>query len=76
MGDTEMNDLLQTADVAVMAERTPDTIRQAVREGHLVAALTTSRGIRLFRRADVEAYLAARDERLRRDAARKGRIVR
>ena len=57
------NELLQTADAAEIAKRTPDTIRYTVRRGLLSPVLTTSRGLRLFLRADVEAYVAARDAR-------------
>jgi excisionase family DNA binding protein len=52
--------LMQTAEVAVLVGVTPDTVRRAVREGRLIVATTTGRGIQLYRLADVEAYMRAR----------------
>lgn len=51
---------IQTADVAALAGVTPDAIRRAVREGRLKVAGATGRGIQLYRRRDVDAYIEAR----------------
>lgn len=55
--------LMQTAEAAELAGVTPDTIRRAVREGRLGAAMTTGRGIQLYTRAAIETYRRAREER-------------
>lgn len=60
-----MQQLLQTADVATLAEVVPDTIRRAAREGRIAVAQTTGRGTQLFTREAVEAFIAAREARLK-----------
>jgi DNA-binding transcriptional MerR regulator len=55
--------LMQTADVASLAGVTPDAIRRAVREGRLRVATITGRGIQLYRPADIEDYIRAREAR-------------
>lgn len=55
--------LLQSADVALLLRLTPDGVRRASREGRLRVAMTTGRGTKLYRRADVEAFARGRDER-------------
>jgi excisionase family DNA binding protein len=62
-----MDDFLTTNAVAKLMNIAPDTVRFYERTGRLVALRTTS-GIRLFRREDVEDFIAKRnaihDERL------------
>jgi excisionase family DNA binding protein len=52
-------DLLTTGDVAKVAGVTPPTVVRWADEGKLPVSRTAS-GVRLFMRADVEAYLARR----------------
>jgi hypothetical protein len=54
------NDLLETADVARLLERTPAAIRVMVRLGKIPVAFTTPRGGRLFRRVDIEMLIRNR----------------
>ncbi len=61
--------LLQSAEAAALAGCTPDAIRTAAREGRLAVAMTTSRGLQLFDRAAVDAFIAAREARLKARAA-------
>ncbi len=58
---SEKNDLMMTADVARLAEKTPATVRHWERTGQLPAMKTVS-GRRVFSRADVERFLAKRRE--------------
>jgi len=55
-------DLLQTGEVARWLNVSPTTIHQWVRSGQLVA-LKTGRNVLLFRREDVERFVAAREAR-------------
>jgi len=56
---TAQSDLLTTGDVAREAGNAADTVRYWERTGLLKATRTAS-GQRLFRREDVEAFLAKR----------------
>lgn len=55
--------LLESADVARLANVTPGMIRIDAEAGHLPPVAITRRGVRLFRLADVETYLRARQDR-------------
>lgn len=48
-------DLLETADVARILEKTPAAVRARVRRGLIPVAVVTPRGARLFRRSDIDA---------------------
>ena len=50
-------ELIETADVARLLERTPATVRVMVKAGKIPVAVTTPRGARLFRRSDIEAFI-------------------
>jgi excisionase family DNA binding protein len=51
---------LSTADASRLLGVTPATVRGMARRGALPVATTTESGIRLFRRADVEALARKR----------------
>ena len=51
---------LETGDVARERGVVAATVRGDVKAGHLRVAATTLRGLRLFVREDVDAYLLAR----------------
>lgn len=53
-------DLLTSGDVARLAAVAVETVRRWENDGKLAAARTAS-GIRLFRRGDVDAFLAQRE---------------
>lgn len=55
-----MQDFLTTNAVAKWLNVAPDTVRFYERTGRLAALRTTS-GVRLFRREDVEQFMAARE---------------
>lgn len=66
------DDLLFPGDVALLAKRTTDAVRMAIRGGRL-SAIRTARGTHLIRRADAEAYArAAADRDAARDLSRVG----
>jgi len=79
------NGYLLTGEVALDIERSPDYVRWLERHGHL-PAVKTNRGVRLFRRQDVDAYRERRDRQRdarhqqqmsherSRDAARAARV--
>jgi DNA-binding transcriptional MerR regulator len=52
--------LLATADAAKILDLSPDMVRLLAREGRLPAAAASVRGVRMFRREDVEALAAER----------------
>lgn len=54
----EPGELLQTADVALLAQRTGEGVRQAVRCGLLKPAFVTSLGQRLFTRDEVMRWIS------------------
>jgi hypothetical protein len=58
---------LSTADAARLIDRTPATVRRAAALGLLRVAASTRSGVRLFRRADIEQYVA--DRKVRRSIA-------
>ena len=68
-----MDDFLTTNAVAKLMNVAPDTVRFYERTGRLAAIRTTS-GVRLFRREDVEDFIAKRrvphNERLAGSATR------
>jgi hypothetical protein len=53
-------ELIETADVARLLQRTPAAIRAMVNRGKIPVAVTTPRGARLFRRSDIDAIVATR----------------
>ena len=53
-------ELIETADVARLLERTPAAIRAMVNRGKIPIAVTTPRGARLFRRVDIELLVRNR----------------
>ena len=55
-----MTDLLTTGDIAREAGVMRETVVAWIKRGHLKPWHRTQRGTRLFRRGDVEQYLAAR----------------
>ena len=60
--EAAMETLLTCASVAHLAKVTPETVRAWNRRGWL-PAMRTETGIRLFRRADVDALLRERGEK-------------
>jgi excisionase family DNA binding protein len=64
-----MDNLLSAADAARVLGVTAATVRQMDQRGVLPAAARTEGGIRLFRRTDVEALAAARQQRTASDRA-------
>ena len=54
------NELLSTADAAKILGLSADMVRLLAREGRLLPAAQTTRGLRLFRREDVEELAAER----------------
>jgi DNA-binding transcriptional MerR regulator len=56
----DASDFLTTADAARLIDRTPATVRRAAALGLLRVAATTRSGVRLYRRADIDRYLAER----------------
>lgn len=63
-----MEILLTAADAARILNVAAATVRQMENRGTLRAAQRTERGIRLFRRRDVEALAAKRKRQLARGA--------
>lgn len=57
-----MDQVLTCKDVATLLKLTPDTVRYHERRGALPAERTVS-GMRLFKRADVDAFAAKREAR-------------
>ena len=57
-------ELLEVADVAKLANVTPAAVRRWVNLGQLRPVAVTLRGLRLFRRDDVEEVLARHTARL------------
>ena len=64
MEPTEQSDLIQTGTAARIIGISPTAVQLLERMGKL-PALRIDRGVRLFRRADVEQYARERDERRR-----------
>jgi hypothetical protein len=60
MKTQELEVWLTKADVGRLLGLTPSAIRAAAIAGRLTVAATTATGVRLFRREDVEAYVASR----------------
>jgi DNA-binding transcriptional MerR regulator len=58
---------LTSADVARIANVTPDTVRGWARHGRLLPVMTTPGGVRLFLREDAERIAAARRARTDRE---------
>ncbi len=56
-------ELLTVGDAARILETGPDGVRYATEAGTLVLAASTPSGMRLYRRADVEALKRVRDSR-------------
>jgi hypothetical protein len=52
---------LLAADVARLAGITPAAVRAAAISGRLAVAATSERGVRLFRRSDVERFCRERE---------------
>jgi DNA-binding transcriptional MerR regulator len=65
------DDLMTSVDAGRILDVTPDMVRLLAREGRLTAAIQTIRGVRLFRRADVEKLADARAATRAERAARK-----
>jgi DNA-binding transcriptional MerR regulator len=57
------DELLMTGDAARICGVVPDTIRLWNRKGKLLEAHRTERGVRLYRRSDVEAVAKERARR-------------
>lgn len=53
-------DLLTTGNIADIASVDRSAVHRWVEDGKLTPTITTGSGIRLFRRADVERFLADR----------------
>lgn len=58
------DDLMTAADAAHILDLSPDMVRVLARKGTLVAAVTTIRGVRLFRRAEIERLAHDRKRRV------------
>jgi len=70
----EILELLECADVGRVLDLTSDRVRGLVLEGRLPLAAVTPRGVRLFRREDVEGYLViVQRERAARSATKRAR---
>jgi hypothetical protein len=65
------HEFLESADVALLIERTPAAVNAAADAGRLRIAARTRRGTRLFVLEDVRTYLAAREPRIRVSAGGK-----
>lgn len=63
-----MVEFIETGDVARLIERSPARVLQLAVAGVLPIAARTAGGRRLFRREDIERYIAAR-------VARKGSVA-
>jgi len=59
-------DLLQTCEVAALADRGPERVRQAVQRGDLRPAVVTSVGQRLFARTEARRWIATLPKRVAR----------
>ena len=59
-GRGRMLEFIETGDVARIIERSPARVVQLSDAGLLPIAARTERGVRLFRREDIERFLAAR----------------
>ena len=59
-GPDDPDDLMTAVDAARILGLSSDMVRLLAREGRLKAAVQTVRGVRLFRRADVERLAAER----------------
>jgi hypothetical protein len=71
----EAEEFLEPSDAGRILDLTSDRIRGLALEGRLRVAARTPRGLRLFRRADVEAYLAiVQRERAARGAIRRAGV--
>ncbi len=68
MKTQESTQYLTVSDVGRLVDLTPAGVRVAVARGQLRVARTTARGWRLFSRADVDAFIAARAKRVERAA--------
>ena len=58
-------DLMTTVDAARILGLSSDMVRLLAREGRLKAAVQTVRGVRLFRRSEVERLAAERAQQAR-----------
>ena len=67
----EFDELLETSEAARLADTSEATVRRAERLG-LLPAVRTRRGVRLFKRGDVEAFAKAREQDRRRKTAAIG----
>jgi DNA-binding transcriptional MerR regulator len=65
VGPGDPKDLMTAVDAARILSLSSDMVRLLAREGRLKAALQTVRGIRLFRRADVERLASERAQQAR-----------
>jgi DNA-binding transcriptional MerR regulator len=65
-------ELLEVADVARQLDLTPATVRLHANTGRLPVAVTTPRGQRLFRPADVEKFGRARERMRMKEEAGRG----
>lgn len=63
--DDDPEDLMTAVDAARILGLSSDMVRLLAREGRLKAAVQTVRGVRLFRRADVERPAAERAQQAR-----------
>lgn len=63
MSVTQTDELLQAADVSRVSrgEITPSAVRAAALRGELPTAIRSIRGVRMFRRADVDEFLRRRN---------------
>ena len=57
---SQVEELLTASDCARLADVVPETVRLWYRTGKLPAAFRTPTGIRLYRRTDIERFLAGR----------------
>jgi hypothetical protein len=56
-----MEQLMEKGEVSRLVERSTQTVDAWAEKGLLPIAAVTGRGLKLFKRADVEAFLAARE---------------
>ena len=60
-----VTEYLTVGDAALLVGFSADSIRKAVRDGHLRIAATTPRGLRLFHSEDVQQFKRTREARKR-----------
>lgn len=66
-----MERFLLSADAARLMGVTPASVRDAALAGRLAVAARTERGVRLFRKRDVERFIREREQRVEKGDPRR-----